>query len=295
MPFYGSFDFFRRAVTSVLEQTDGDWRLTILDDVYPDPAPGEWAKSLDDPRVTYLRNETNLRPSRNYNKGVSLAVEDFVQIMGCDDVLLPGYVARVNELLREFPTADIVQPGVEVIDETGADAHPLADRVKAMMRPGRGVRELSGEALATSLLRGNWTYFPSLVWRRTLLAGGFRPDLDVVQDLAMLFQIVADGGTMVVDDEVVFRFRRHSTSVSAVTGYDGSKFLQENTLFAEAAAKSSSLGWRRAARAARGHWTSRLNAMTELPGAIRSHNPQGRRNLARHVVGRGPAASPPAS
>ncbi|MDQ1597778.1 MAG: hypothetical protein QOI70_1202, partial [Microbacteriaceae bacterium] len=89
MPFYGRFDHFREAVKSVLTQTDPDWRLTILDDVYPDLAPGEWAKAIVDPRVTYLRNDTNLRPSRNYNKAVSLATGTFVVIMGCDDVMLP--------------------------------------------------------------------------------------------------------------------------------------------------------------------------------------------------------------
>ena len=41
MPFYGSFDHFREAVLSVLGQSDPLWRLTIVDDVYPELAPGE--------------------------------------------------------------------------------------------------------------------------------------------------------------------------------------------------------------------------------------------------------------
>jgi glycosyltransferase involved in cell wall biosynthesis len=286
MPFYGSFAHFRSAVESVLAQTDADWRLTIVDDVYPDPAPGEWAKSIDDSRVTYLRNETNLRPSRNYNKSVGLATAEFIQLMGCDDVMLPGYVGRVHELLAEFPDADIIQPGVTVIDENGAASRPLADRVKAVYRPrGTGAREYRGQQLAVSLLRGNWTYFPSLVWRRKRLTDGFRTDLDVVQDLAKLFEITAAGGSLVLDDQVVFDYRRHSTSVSAVTGYDGSKFIQENTLFTEAAARCRELGWTAAARVARAHLSSRLNAASELPGALRSRNRQGRSTLTRHILG----------
>ncbi|TQL48639.1 GT2 family glycosyltransferase [Homoserinimonas aerilata] len=286
MPFWGSFEHFRLAVESVLAQEDQNWRLTIVDDVYPDLAPGEWAKAINDPRVSYIRNEKNLRPSRNYNKSVGLARSEFVVIMGCDDVMLPGYVGRVRELIRQHPDADIIQPGVSVIDENGAASKPLADRVKGWYRlGGTGVRTLSGEALAVSLLRGNWTYFPSLVWRTSRLSGGFRTDLDVVQDLAMLFDIAKAGGTLVLDDQVVFNYRRHSNSVSAVTGPDGSKFRQERTLFYEAADASRALGWARAARVARNHVTSRLNALTELPGAIVKNNKTGKRTLTRHVLG----------
>ncbi len=288
MPFYGSFEYFRLAVESVLAQTDPDWRLTIIDDVYPDLAPGEWARGIDDSRVTYLRNETNLRPSRNYNKAIGLATSEFVQIMGCDDVMLPGYVARVHELIREFPGADIIQPGVRVIDENGRAGVPLADRVKGWLEPsGAGARSYSGEFLAASLLRGNWTYFPSLVWRTSRLVGtGFRTDLDVVQDLAKLFEIVEAGGTLVLDDTTVFNYRRHSSSVSAVTGPDGSKFRQERTFFDEASASATALGWKRAARVARTHASSRLNALTELPGALRAGNVDGRRTLIQHVLRR---------
>jgi glycosyltransferase involved in cell wall biosynthesis len=288
MPFYGSFAHLVQAVESVLAQSDPDWRLTVIDDVYPDIAPGQWVDAIDDPRVTYIRNETNLRPSRNYNKAVGLAAAEFVQIMGCDDVMLPGYVKRVHELIALFPDADIFQPGVAVIDENGRPSHPLSDRAKGWYRPrGTGPRLISGEALAASLLRANWTYFPSLVWRTSLLAEfGFRTDLDVVQDLAMLFEITRNGGSLVLDEQVVFEYRRHSASVSAVTGPDGSKFKQERTLFYEAAAASATLGWTRASRAARLHRSSRLNALSELPGALRASNALGRRTLLQHIFRR---------
>jgi glycosyltransferase involved in cell wall biosynthesis len=286
MPFYGRFDHFRSAVESVLSQTDPRWRLVIIDDVFPDPAPGQWAAALDDPRVTYIRNEVNLRPSRNYTKSVALAETDFMVIMGCDDVMLPEYVATVHDLIAQFPDADIIQPGVSVIDENGAPSFPLADRVKALYRfGGSGARRFSGETLASSLLRGNWTYFPSLVWRTTRLSGGFRSDLDVVQDLAKLFEIVSAGGSLVLDDAVVFNYRRHSSSLSAATGPDGSKFRQERTLFYEIAVQSAALGWHRTARIARRYISSRLNALTELPGAILKGDAVGRSTLARHILG----------
>lgn len=288
MPFYGSFDHLRVAVASVLAQTDGDWRLTVVDDVYPDTAPGEWVQAIDDERVSYLRNETNLKPSRNYNKCVGLAREEFVVLMGCDDVMHPGYVAKVHDLIRQHPNADILQPGVNVIDENGATVTPLADRVKGWYRfGGHGVRAFDGERLATSLLRADWAYFPSLVWRTSRLAQfGFRTDLDVVQDLAMLIDIALAGGTLVLDDEVVFSYRRHSASFSSITGPDGSKFAQERQFFAEAAAACDAKGWSRAARAARAHFSSRLHALAEIPKTFGTGTSAGRKALIAHVTGR---------
>lgn len=288
MPFYGRFDHFKQAVQSVLAQSDPDWRLVIVDDVYPDRAPGEWAQNLGDPRITYIRNEINLRPSRNYRKCVTLMHSEFAVLMGCDDVMLPNFVQRARQLTVRFPNAAIIQPGVTVIDGAGHPSRPLADRVKGWYRfSGHGPRDYSGERLATSLLRANWTYFPSLLWRVSeLRQHGFRIDLDVVQDLAMLLEITKNGGVLIVDDQECFHYRRHSESVSAVTGPDGSKFAQERTLFEEAARDCAALGWTRAARAARLHLASRLNAATELPAAIQAASGPGRRALLRHVFGR---------
>ena len=285
MPFYGRFDHFRDAVTSVLAQTDPDWRLVIVDDRYPDPAPGEWASAIDDPRVEYRRNAENLGVGGNFRECVRLIENDRAVLMGSDDRMHPGYVARVRALVAAEPTARIVQPGVEVIDADGAVHHPLADRVKGLLRlGGHGIRTASGERLATSLLRGNWAYFPSVLWRaEDLRRFGFRPGFEVVQDLALMMDIVFDGGSMLLDDEVVFSYRRHATSVSAVTGPDGAKFAEERRLFDEVALRADARGWPRASRAARRHLTSRLNALTELPAALRAGDPAGRRALLEHA------------
>lgn len=283
MPFYGRIDHFQQAVESVRAQTVDDWRLIVVDDVYPDEEAGRWLVGLGDPRIRYVRNETNLRPSRNYIKAVSLSDAEHVVLMGCDDLMGPRYLERVRELLATHPDTDILQPGVAVVDGDGAASRPLADRVKDWYRPrGPYPRTLRGEELAVSLLRGNWTYFPSLVWRRERVARiGFRTDLDVVQDLAMLFAISAEGGTLLVDDQTVFFYRRHAASYSAVTGPDGSKFAQERTAFREAATTSESLWWPRAARAARWHLSSRLHALSALP---RARDAASRRSLAEHVL-----------
>ncbi|WP_124709833.1 glycosyltransferase family 2 protein [Gordonia insulae] len=263
MPFYGDVAQFRQAVTSVLEQTDGDLRLVVVDDCYPDPEPREWLASLTDPRVEYLRNETNLGVNGNFRRCVELVEADHFVVMGCDDVMLPDYLGTVRALARTHPGASVIAPGVQVIDDQDRVVRPLGDRIKELLTPaaqsGRPV-VLDGEAMATSLYHGNWTYFPSLLWRTgPVREVGFRPGLEIVLDLALLVDLAAAGGALVHDPAVVFHYRRHEASVSSVQAVDGRRFAEENAFFAAEARRCADRGWPRAARAARLHATSRLN------------------------------------
>ncbi|WP_198415634.1 glycosyltransferase family 2 protein [Cryobacterium sandaracinum] len=288
MPFYGDPALFRLAVKSILGQTDPLWRLVVIDDQYPDDEPGRWLEGLADPRISYLRNETNLGVSGNFRKCAALATADFTTIVGCDDLLLPNYVTRLRQLLATFPHADFVQPGVRVMDADGADSFPLADQVKRLCRPhADGPVELSGEVLAASLMRGTWTYFPSIAWRTSLLKRhGFREDLDVALDLALEIDIIVSGGRLVLDDTPSFRYRRHSGSVSSWTAHDGSRFVEERRYFLECAEQMTALGWNHAARVAVRHVSSRLNALTRVPASVKAGDVHGLRILVNHAFGR---------
>ncbi|MFF9563395.1 glycosyltransferase family 2 protein [Leifsonia sp. NPDC014704] len=285
MPFYGDPGLFRAAVESVLAQTDPRWRLVVVDDVYPDTAPGEWVASLGDPRVEYVRNEVNLGVNGNFSKCVRLVSADYFVLMGCDDLMEPGYVASMLAAIETHPGAAYLQPGVTVIDDDGAPAMPLADRVKSWYRPRR--REatvLTGQRLAVSLLRGNWTYFPSICWRTdTVREYGFDASFDVVLDLALQLDIVLDGGDLVLLPEHTFCYRRHEGSVSSWTAQDGTRFDEERAFFLDVKRRLRARGWRSAARVASAHVSSRLNAATRLPAALSTRDGAGIRSLLTHV------------
>jgi glycosyltransferase involved in cell wall biosynthesis len=286
LPFYGDVGYLRLAVRSVLSQTDPDWRLTVVDDGYPDPTVADWFAQLGDSRVRYHRNPTNLGANGNYRHALEMAEADYVVVMGADDLMLPGYVGLVREVVTRHPCVAVVQPGVQVVDEAGRAVNPLVDKVKRGLRPRvpGGVATLEGEGLGRSLLRANWTYFPSLCWNRRLISEvGFRQGLDVVQDLALLLDVTSAGGTMVVLDDVVFAYRRHSGSDSAVRALAGSRFEEERRFFRTAAADSHERGWTSAARAARVHLTSRLNAASLVPAAAKARAWGPATSLLRHI------------
>ncbi len=287
VPFWGDPVLLRETVASVFAQRNGDWLLTVVDDAYPDEDVPRWFAAMDDPRVTYVRKPVNEGITANYRTCVSMATQDTVVILGCDDVLLPDYVDVVLRARESFPDAALVQPGVEVIDEHGTVVRPLADRVKQdLVRPrARKPRLLGGEALATSLLHGDWLYWPSLAFRRDVLAATpFREGMPLIQDLALVMDIVMAGGSLLIEPTVCFRYRRHSASASSAALLDGRRFSGERAYFAQVAATASRLGWRRAAAAARLSATSRLHALTLLPRAARAGRTHVR-TMLRHALG----------
>lgn len=287
LPFFGDVDQMKQAVSSVLRQNYHNWRLLVVDDGYPDPEPARWFADLGDRRVIYLRNGSNLGANGNYRKCLTLATAPHLVVMGADDVMLPEHLEVVMDVFSSNPQAAVVQTGVQVIDEHGDVRHPLGDRMKVVYGPSRrGRTPLTGEDMAVSLLRGNWTYFPSMGWRTNVIRSiGFREDLDVVQDLALLLDVATAGNTLVFDPRLTFQYRRHSESDSSMRALDGRRFDEEREFFGQEARRFQQLGWRRAARAARWHISSRLNALSLLPRAARTRGWNGMARLGRHVVG----------
>ncbi|MHB8273164.1 MAG: glycosyltransferase family 2 protein [Dermatophilaceae bacterium] len=290
LPYYGDVAMMKQAVESILGQTSPDWALTVIDDGYPDESiPGYFgALAAQDPRITYLLNEENLGANGNYRKALSFVRHELAVVMGADDVMLANYIDTVVAAHEQFPAAQIIQPGVEVIDELGQPGMGLVDRMKRLYTPRvRGRRLLSGEPLAISLMRGNWLYFPSVCWKSdSLVATNFREGLNVVQDLALALDLIKAGGSLVVDSSVCFQYRRHRESDSSWRALEGTRFIEEREFFTGMADEFTAIGWRRAARTARLHLSSRLYAATLLPKAWRAKQHQGVRNLREHVLAR---------
>ncbi|GAA3439615.1 glycosyltransferase family 2 protein [Kutzneria kofuensis] len=287
MPYYGDVGLMQDAVRSVLAQDDPDWRLTVVDDGKAEGVP-EWFAGLGDDRVRYFRNERNLGVTGNFNRCVELAEHDRMVLFGSDDLLLPNYVRTIRALEQRYPDAGMIQPGVEVIDGDGNPVRTLADETKRRLYAPKitGSRLMAGEELAVSLLRGNWLYFPSVAWKaKAVKEIGFRDDLSIIQDLALVLDLMERGESLVVDDTLSFRYRRHNASASGWTAIEGSRFVEARNFFVEAAERMERRGWPRAAKAARAHLSSRLHALTVLPAVLKQRNAAGVKTLVRHAFG----------
>lgn len=288
MPFYGDPAQFKEAVQSVLQQRNSDWRLVVINDCYPEWDPNEWLTGLGDDRIVSLSNSENLGVNGSFARCIDLAKAEYATILGCDDRLLPNYVDTVVALIERFDRPDYLQPGVRVIDDDGNVTLPISDRVKTWVRPRiREPQVLSGEQLVSTLMQGNWTYFPAICWRvDRLRRHRFSEEFEIVLDLALQFDILLDGGRFAVTPELAFEYRRHAASASSFTASDGTRFSEERDFYRSAAQRLAKHGWMRAARAARRRSTSRLNALTKVPGAVLRRNSTAFKALMGHVIAR---------
>ena len=291
VPAYAPASTLARLVESVEVQTDRAWRLTIIDDAYPDPDLPTWGTTLTDERIRYRRNARNLGLSANFAHCLSYVTQDLVTVMGSDDLLMPDYVETVRGAHCRHPAVAMIQPGVQVVDDDDRPSSGPVDLAKRYVYAPRARAEsvLYGEELAVSLLRGNWLYFPSLCWRADrLLTVGFSTELHTLLDLSTELALVESGDALVRCPTVCFRYRRHRGSVSSWRATDGSRFVEERAFFLAAAERMGALGWRRAERAARRHFSSRMHALLLVPGVLRAAGPRDARVLLRHALG--PAA-----
>src|SRR5258708_15157639 len=103
VPCYNLGHLLGECVDSILRQTYDNFEVLIMDDCSPDNTE-EIARSFQDPRVKYVRNDSNLGPLPNYNKGISLTRGKYVWLISADDYLRRPYVLqRYVELLEKNP------------------------------------------------------------------------------------------------------------------------------------------------------------------------------------------------
>lgn len=286
VPYFGARPRLEETVRSVLAQDSGSWRLRVVEDGDQGQDTASWLDSLDDPRVGHVLNPRTLGIPGNFQRCLDLAEAPYVAFVGCDDRLRTDYVSTVLDLAGRFPSAVALVPGARAVGDDGHPVRSVTDLAKARLRPrSPAARLLEGERVLTGLMHGNWTYFPATAWRRGAVSPvGFRQDLPVTLDLALLAELLLDGGAIAVTDHVAFEYRRHAASASSAAATDTLRFAEEAALFAELEQACRARGWRRAARAAAWHLTSRAHAALHVPAALAAR--RGLRPLLRHVVAR---------
>ncbi len=126
IPYYSNAAYLREAIDSVRGQTHRDWELVVVDDHGPEPVP-DLVAEYGDPRITYVRNETNLGLSGNWNECIRRTNGPLVTVLHADDRLLPTYAERVVEAARSHPHAAAVFTDVVTIGTDGRPVETIAD------------------------------------------------------------------------------------------------------------------------------------------------------------------------
>jgi glycosyltransferase involved in cell wall biosynthesis len=106
IPFYNPGKYLKEAVESVFNQTFQDWKLVLVNDASTDKSELSIKEYLRDPRVTLIRNNTNLGQSKTQNAGLNIIDTPYILMLDSDDWFFP-YTIEVLLNEAEKVSADV--------------------------------------------------------------------------------------------------------------------------------------------------------------------------------------------
>ncbi len=216
IPTYRGAATIGQAIKSVLAQSLADFELIIIDDGSPDDTRAIVERFVD-PRLAYLRNESNLGPQGNWNRCLEVAQGEYFKLLPHDDLLHPRCLERQVAVLdtdRDERIA-LVFSAREVL---GPDGRVLTRRGY----PGGHERTIDGSVVMRSCVRRGTNLIgePGAVLFRKSLAdkiGAFDATNPYVIDLDYWFRLLAHGDAYFCA-ETLAGFRVSGSSWSVAIG-----------------------------------------------------------------------------
>ncbi len=119
LPVRNGGNHLKECVASIIAQTCTNFNLHVLDNCSTD-GTSEWLQSLTDERIIYIPSTVPLSIEENWGRIKSIAKNEYITLIGHDDILLPDYLQTMEQLIAAYPTASLYQTHFNYIDEHGA-------------------------------------------------------------------------------------------------------------------------------------------------------------------------------
>lgn len=148
LPTRNRLEFLELAIQTVLRQDDGDWELIVSDNDSEQDIAGRVAAFADE-RISYVRTDAFVPVTANWNNALRHANGRYIVMLGDDDGLMPGYVARLRELTEQFRDPDVIYSGAYLY----AYPNVMPDDAAGYLQPYGYARFLRGQTHAFVLDR----------------------------------------------------------------------------------------------------------------------------------------------
>jgi len=157
----------RAVLPQITPQMTGQVEVIILDNASPDDTPAVVARAqaqYPDAPVRYVRRAENIGADANFTDALAQARGEFVYLLSDDDVLLPGAVAKLLELIAAHPELDAFTLNSRPFRQSPDEATAVVFRLD------RDVM-LSTRDEALVFLNTHITFLSSMAFRRENVAG----------------------------------------------------------------------------------------------------------------------------
>lgn len=116
VPVYNSEQELRDCLDSLVEQTEKDIEIIVIDDASTDNSPeieAEYQKKY--PNVKVYRNERNLGQSETRNRGIELAEGDYIAFLDSDDYVNPGMYEELYQAAVDNNMPELIVTGLSFV------------------------------------------------------------------------------------------------------------------------------------------------------------------------------------
>lgn len=107
LPSRDRLELLKLAIQSVLEQDLDDYEIIVSDNASSENYL-EYITSLHEVRIKYLRSETALSVTDNWNKALDAAIGTYVLMLGDDDALAPGALAYLKYIIERYRAPQVI-------------------------------------------------------------------------------------------------------------------------------------------------------------------------------------------
>lgn len=126
IPVYNGEKLIGRAIESVLRQ-NGDWELIIVDDHSIDGTRCILSQYASQSRISVLESpDKGVTQARIY--GAQKAKGDYLFFMDADDEIAPDVIMKMQKIISESPSIDMVISDIKEIKEEKKDTYAYGDK-----------------------------------------------------------------------------------------------------------------------------------------------------------------------
>lgn len=119
LPVRNGGNMVKECVSSILNQTYRQFNLIILDSGSTDDTLN-FIKSLDDSRIELYTSASPLTIEENWHRILEVKKNEFITLIGHDDLLMSDYLETMNNLIEENPLAGLYQTHFNFINGDGS-------------------------------------------------------------------------------------------------------------------------------------------------------------------------------
>src|SRR5580765_2273351 len=159
IPTYHGARYLGDAIQSVLNQSLQEFNIVVWDDGSKDQTL-VIARSFKDPRIEVRVGNQNVGMVENWNRCGQSSISEFFTLLHQDDRYHPDYLKNCLAEFRRKPDLGLLATDSRVIDVDGKITVDPKNRFKR-----KGLKK--SEHLGKLLLKGNFIYCPSVMYRTT--------------------------------------------------------------------------------------------------------------------------------